>query len=63
MSEQAVRTFAAKHKRLQDLAAGGATGATVGTRNGAEAEYAEAYQVLVRYGEAPQIRKKYRGGH
>ena len=44
-------------ERLQKLAS---DNAPYGARVTAEARYAEAYQELVRAGEAPQIREKYR---
>lgn len=45
------------HERLQKLAS---ISGTYGARLGAEQNYAEAYQALVRAGLRPQIREKYR---
>lgn len=45
---------------LKGLSVGGATSATLRLRRGAEQRYGAAYQRLVRAGEKPQIRGKYR---
>jgi hypothetical protein len=57
VAEKLERRYAVAQKRIVDLSS---KRGQLSTRNGAEAEYAQAYQALVRVGLRPQIRKKYR---
>ncbi len=55
--ERAEREMTRAHERLQKLAS---FNGPYGARVGAEQQYAQAYQALVRLGLRPQIRTKYR---